>query len=253
VVPQLSYHLTSSVTVNGAPVSVDLPAAGLDWTGSPRFELGYRFPDSIGAVVGSFYNVTSQGTDSIAPFDAGGGAFLQSRLNMNVLDVDYVGANLCFAPLWDLQWRLGIRTAFIYADSQATGTFFSESSSDHFVGAGPHFGVEIIRALPKLPGFAVFGKLEGAVVIGQTSEHFQVTEHPPGDSSSFGDSRVTSGRSVPLLAFRTGISYSPPNYAPWIRFAFGYEVEEWWGMGNIAGNHVDLNVQGLFFRGEFRY
>jgi hypothetical protein len=234
-------------------VEVDVPASGLDWTGSPRFDLGYRFPNGIGSVVASYYNVTSQGSDSIPSFDPAGGAFLQSRLNMNVLDLDYLSANLCFAPLWDLQWRLGLRAAFIYTDTQATGAIFNATSSDNFVGAGPHFGVEIRRGLEFLPGLAVFGKLEGAVVIGQTSEHFQLSENLGGGATAFGANRITTDRSVPVLAFRTGISYTPANYAPWIRFAFGYEVEEWWGMGNTAGNHLDLNVQGLFFRGEFRF
>ena len=58
---------------------------------------------------------------------------------------------------------------------------------------------------------------------------------------------------MPVLDFQTGVSYAPPQCGSWFRFAFGYELEQWWGFGNVAGNHADLNVQGLFFRGEFRY
>jgi hypothetical protein len=253
LLPQLNYHLAAPVTVNGGPVLVNVPAAALDWTGAPRLELGYRFPDGIGAVAASFQNVTSQGTDSLAVFDAAGGAFLRTRLDMNIFDLDYRGADLALAPLWDLGWFAGVRTAFFYDDSRATGAVLNERSSDHFVGVGPHIGLEIRRGLEVAPGLAVFGRLEGGVIIGETSEHFEVTEQLGGGASAYNDSRISAARSAPVLTFRTGFSYAPPHTAPWFNFALGYELEQWWGLGSEAGNRADVNVQGFFFRGEFRY
>jgi hypothetical protein len=253
VVPDLNFHLSGPVAVNGGTTQVTLPAASLHWTGSPRFDLGYRFDDGLGALVASYQNVTSQGSANIDAFDPAGGAFIRTRLNMNVVDLDYLSTNLAFAPDWDLQWRLGVRIAAVYFDSQATGMVLDESSSDNFIGAGPHFGVYVQRHLDLVPGLAVFGSLDGAVVIGESSTNFQVSEQLGGGSSAFGANRISGGRSVPVLTFRTGVSYAPPQAAAWFRFAAGYEFEQWWGLGNVGDSHANLNVQGLFFRGEFRY
>jgi hypothetical protein len=253
VAPDLNYHLSGPVALKGGTTQVTVPAADLDWVGSPRFDLGYRFGDGLGALVGSYRNVTSQGSGNIDHFDPAGGAFIQSRLNMNVIDLDYVSTELAFAPEWDLTWQLGARLAFVYFDSRATGKIFDEASSDNFIGAGPHFGVAVRRNIDLVPGLAAFGSLDGAVVIGESSTHFQASEQLGGGAFTFNDNRISGGRSVPVLTFRTGLSYAPPASAPWFRFAFGYEFEQWWGLGNVGDSHADVNVQGLFFRGEFRY
>jgi hypothetical protein len=253
VQPHLNYQLSAPVTVGGITRTVNVPTARLDWTGSPRLDLGYRFPDAFGAVVASYRNITSDGGGSVSRFDGGGDATLLTRLNLNVLDLDYHGANLRLGELWDLDWQAGVRLAIIYVDTRATGRIFDDHTSDHFVGAGPHAGLGISRAFAFAPGLSAFGHLEAAGVIGSTSEHFESTERFAGGASVYGDNRIEGGRTVPELDFQVGLAYSPPQGDPWVRFAAGYEVEQWWGLGNIGGNRLDINIQGVFFRGEFHY
>jgi hypothetical protein len=252
IAPDLSVHLSGPVAVAGVSSPVQLPGADLNWTGALRLEVGYRFPDGA-SLVGAYRNVTASGTGGIANFDPAGGAFLRTRLNMNVFDFDYVSAEIPFSPLWDLQWRLGLRVAINYFDSQATGQVIAKDASSLFGGAGPHFGAEVRRALEVLPGLSAYGRLEGALVIGAVSQHFDEWVQLGGGSVTGGDSRSDGVRAVPVLGFETGLSYRPPLLSPWVRFAAGYEIERWWGLGNIGDSHADLTVQGLFFRGEFRY
>jgi hypothetical protein len=251
VQPHLRYDLSAPVTVGGVTMPVNVPAARLDWTGAPRFDLGYRFPDAYGAVVAAFRNITASGNGSTS--DVTGEATLHTRLDLDVLDLDYLGADLRLGRLWNLDWEAGVRLAFIYLDSEAKGAILDRRTSDHFIGAGPHAGIGISRAFAFAPGLSAFGHLEAAAVIGNASEHFEQTEHFPGGASAYGDNRIEGGRTVPVLDFHLGLAYSPPQLEQWVRFSAGYEVEQWWGLGNVGGNRADLNVQGVFFRGEFRY
>jgi hypothetical protein len=141
----------------------------------------------------------------------------------------------------------------VYFDSQANGAILDQVGSNHFVGVGPHFGVEVRRALEFAPGLAVFGRLDGAVVIGEASQHFHESVLLADGTTIPGDTRISNSRSVPVLNFQTGVSYTPPAAAPWFRFSFGYEIDQWWGLGNVHDSRADLTVQGLFFRSEFRY
>jgi hypothetical protein len=253
VSPELHYGLSAPVTVGGVVTQVQPPSTALDWTGVPVLEVGYRFGEGIGALAATYRNVTSEGTGIAPAFDAAGDATVRTRLNLNSLDLDYLSTELQFAQYWDLQWRLGARLAFAYFDSQATGAILAESGSSNFVGAGPHFGLEVRRSLEFAPGLAAFARLEGAVVLGTVSQHFEESVSAGGVVVTSGDSRISGGRSVPVLSFETGLSYTPAHYAPWFRFAFGYELDHWWGLGDLQGSRGDLTVQGLFFRGEFRF
>ena len=62
----------------------------LDWTVAPRFELGYRFPDSFGDFSASYRFLTSEGRGTA--INAFGAFDVRSRLDLNQLDLDYGSA-----------------------------------------------------------------------------------------------------------------------------------------------------------------
>jgi hypothetical protein len=232
---------------------VSLPYAHLAWTGSPRLELGYRFPENAGAALVSYRSVVSSGSSHLDDFDPLGTAFLHTRLNLNSLDIDYVGADLPFAPFWDLKWQLGVRVAGVYYSTQAVGQVREQRANNNFVGAGPHAAIGLERELEFLPGFAAYGRLDGAVVVGNDSQSFEETDLLPGGGQVGGASRFSETRSSPMLGLQLGLSYAPHCDPHWFRFSFGYQFEQWWGVGSAGGNHGDVRFQGLFFRGEFNY
>ena len=74
--------------------------ATLDWTVSPRFEVGYRLPSGFGEVDVAYRFLLAEGsgstTDPIAAPDAT--AALTSHLNINVGDVDYASRETSLGP-----------------------------------------------------------------------------------------------------------------------------------------------------------
>jgi hypothetical protein len=156
------------------------------------------------------------------------------------------------APFWDLSWSAGARIGTAYYDSQVTGRVVEQRVSNNFVSGGPHAGIELARQLDVVPGLALFGRLEGAVLIGEISQSFEETQTLFGAQVG-GATRLTHGQAVPVLSFLTGVSYTPPVQGRWLRFTLGYQFEQWWGLGDAGASHGDLTFQGIFFRGEFTF
>lgn len=252
VFPQLHGWLSGPVNVMGFQETVNLSSAGLDATGSPRVEVGYRLGDGMGAVAISYRSVVSQGGTNVANFDVFGQGYLQTRLNLNVVDIDYVSEAFNIAPFWDIGFRGGIRGAACYFDNQITGSFAQQQATNNFLGAGPHASIELGRALDMVPGLAVTAKLDGALLFGNISQSFEETLNFA-DGSVGGSNRYNSGAFVPTVTFNIGFSYTPPGAPKWARFGFGYQYEYWWDLGTRGDSQGDFSGNALYFRGEFNF
>src|SRR5438876_534657 len=69
--------------------------------------------------------------------------FLKGRLSLNVVAFDYASPAIALGTRWDLTWRVGVRLADVYFDSHVFGEFVDQRTSSHFVGAGPHAGIDL--------------------------------------------------------------------------------------------------------------
>jgi hypothetical protein len=237
---------------SGATYVVQLPTASLDWTVSPRFELGYRFPQGCGELLLSYRFLTTDGRQTLAGFDLDGGDVpLRSRLNVNVVDLDYASPEFSPLPHWNVQARLGARIATVYFDSLADGYYITEQTSNNFVGGGPHFGVDARRTLD-LPGLSFFSRIDGAVVIGRVHQSFEEAYVTADGSVVGGATDIHNTQGVPVLSFLAGLSWTPQSYH-WRRYSLGYVFEQWWGVGQAGLSHADLTSQGVFFRAEFSF
>jgi hypothetical protein len=253
VAPSIGGQLSAPVSVGGFTKTVSLPFTDLDWTGTPRLERGYRFSDELGSFVAAYRSVVSEGGTDLYGFDPLGPAFLKSRLNLNAVDLMYASPALTLDPVWDLRWDLGVRIAGVYYDTAATGEILSQSTSNNFVGAGPRFGVDVRRHLEAAPGLALYGRLETGVMFGTATQSFEEVISVGGVPLLGGATRFSDGTSVPMFGLQLGASYSPPQECGWLRFTFGYQFEQWWDVGGVGSSAGDVQFQGLFFRGEFRY
>lgn len=251
--PHIGGRLAGGASVLGVPQLVSLPNADLDWTGSPKLEIGYRIPDGGGELIVGYRSVVSEGAGTLFGFDRSGAAFLESRLNANLIDLDYHTGPLVLAPCWDVSFRAGAKVAAVYYDTRATGPVVGQRVSSNFVGAGPHAGLEVSRDLDLVPGLAAFGRLDGAVVFGEVSQSFEETMLVNRRTLVGGASNHSEGQAVPVLTFLAGLSYTPQSTGRWIRFSGGYQFEQWWGIGDAGSSTGDLRMQGLFFRGEFNF
>ena len=235
---------------DGTPISFAAPHTSLNFTVSPRLEVGYRLPDNAGAFSLSYRFLNAQGTGTAA--DDSGPLSLRSRLALNVLDFDYSTARYSPLPRYNLKWRLGARLLTAFFDDRGQNAIFSESASNNFVGAGPHAGLDIEREIALVTGLALFGRVDGAVEVGQIRQRYRTDlTDASGDTTitTFGQNRTQSS---PNLTLEAGLSYSPPRM-DYLRFTAGYHFEHFWELGRDGPSRGDVQTQGGFLRGEFDF
>lgn len=236
----------------GTTFLVQLPTADLDWTVSPRFELGYRFAQGCGELLISYRFLTTEGRETLVGFDLDGSDVpLHSQLDLNVVDLDYATPEFSPLPHWNVQGKVGARIATVYFNSLADGFFIEDRTSNNFVGGGPHFGLDAWRMLD-WPGFSFFTRLDGAVVIGRVHQSFEESYVTTDGSVTGGATDVHNTQAVPIFSFLAGLSWTPHPYH-WSRYSLGYVFEQWWGVGDAGLSRADLTSQGVFVRAEFSF
>jgi hypothetical protein len=250
--PAIKNRLRGNVTLpDGTTDTVAVPAANLDWTVSPRFQLGYRLPDSQGEIVGGYRFVVSEGRGTAV--DTAGDSFnFRSRLNLNQFDLDYASARYSPGPFWDLKWVIGAQLATVFFDSRAENPFFEQHASNYFAGVGPHFGVDADRRFKLLEGLSAFGRMDGAVEIGQVRQHFHESAVQADGTVLNGDFSQQKTQTVPVLTLEGGLRYAPPRME-FLHLSTGYQFERWWRLGTVGDSRGELTTQGVFFRAEVDY
>lgn len=227
---------------------VSLPAAQLGWNVMPRVELGYRFGQGAGELLIGYRFLTVSGSDTSPAFDALGPATLRTHLSIHAIDLDYANHEYSLGPLWDMKWRAGVRIANVYSDSRAQGGLVGERTTDFFMGAGPHVGLDVRR---KLQGpFAAFGRVDASAPIGSVAETFEQTRRTAGPN--YAQTRLVSPGPLTTLNIQAGLNWQPqPN----LGVTAGYSLENWWDLVTFYGQHrgETIVLQGFFVRGEWKY
>ncbi len=245
---------------------VHVQEAGLDWTASPSLELGYRLPQGSGAILGVYRSVASQGNSELSGPNGAHGQ-LRSRLDLSVFDLDYASGeyNLEQWGEMDMRWKAGVRFASVFFDSRALtdplsppfGNTLEARTSNFFLGAGPHAGLEMI-AKTETPGLSLYVGLAGALVVGRISQSFEQLEVPPSADPSQRDRVIGAAaiqrdtHTVPVLNLEAGIRWTPGDPQR-LRFSLGYQYEYWWYVGQVGDSRAELRDQGVFCRCECNF
>jgi hypothetical protein len=256
VVPHIANKVTSLVTLtNGAVDPVHLPTADLDVRVMPKVELGYRLGQAGGELIFAYRFLAAEGRQTVAGTDLplfapGGGAALRSRLDLQVLDLDYASYEPSLGPSWDMKWRVGLRFVNCYADSQAFNALLRQQTTNRFWGVGPHAALDLRRCIAD-SGVALFGRMETSVPIGRAEQSYAETA-----VAANGQARLQQNMPILSLAFQAGVSWSPAG-GDRFRLTAGYTFEHWWDLGSIgvaAGSpREELSIQGGFLRAEWNY
>ncbi len=264
--PHVKNHVTNFVQVGTrAPDIVGLPGAPLDVAVSPRFEVGYRLPSGFGEFVLGYQFLTSRGSGTTPGMDAL--AALHSRLDINEWNLDYASREWSLWPCWDMKWRFGLRAESIYFDSHAAeppaaaaagSGIFAEATSNRFIGAGPHLGLELDRRFDEY-GLALIARIDGWISLGQVRQAF-VEQSISRDANGVplaGRTVTLEGQAVPQLNVRAGLRWQPPRWHYTYLFV-GYQYEYWWNAGRNSDtifptSRGELNDQGLFLRVEINF
>jgi hypothetical protein len=260
--PHVKNRLNSMVTVEQTPRSimalgntaqaVQLPGAELDWTVAPRFEVGYRLPEGFGEFLLGYRLLNSDGTASLPGFDAAGAGSLQTRLSVQMWTLDYANNELSLQPYLDLRWKVGVQLGSAYFDNQARGLLTQGRTSNFFLGAGPHAGLELGRRVRGVPGLALVTRMEGTVFLGRIKDRFEMTNQTDLGPVS-GAATVRGSQATPWLHLQAGVSYTPPWADKRLAFDVGYDWEEWWLIGRTGDSRGDLWANGIFFRAAWNY
>lgn len=248
----LSDHVSSGTPLAPAFTSpVRLPIASLDWTVSPRFEIGYHLPGGRGDVrIGYRFLITSGSEDVF-------GGRLRSRLDLNAIDLDYVSPEWLvdnpLGPLRDLRLICGVRIATAYFDSTLVGGPATDSRfRSQFVGAGPRFGLEWRKPIRSSP-LELYSRFETSGVLGGTRQSFaQSAPDALGRVVSAARTLGSQSDGVAVLGVEVGLAWRPAPGGR-ARFVTGYQFEQWWNIGRTDTSAADLTIQGIFWRGEWRY
>jgi hypothetical protein len=259
VYPVLKDRITNDNVVLPSGNQLRVPSTSLDLTVSPKFEFGYRLPDSAGLFAVSLRWLTSQGDGS--QVFAGMAVGVHTRLALEILDLDYGTTKYEVAPHWSIAWRVGARLSDIYFDSSIHSVALSQSASNYFLGAGPHVALDTERSVELIHGLSLFGRLDGAVMIGQTKQDYREYVLLPDGTTVFSSVFPRHTQTVPNLGVQAGVSYVPPIFTN-VKFTTGYQFEAYWSLGqfglvppnnNLSGSRGELYSHGWFLRGQIDF
>jgi hypothetical protein len=248
--PHVNNQLTGVVTAGLRTNTVALPSTDLHWAVSPRFEVGYRFDQAAGEVTLAYRFLNSYGSANVANFDdLGSPGALRSRLNMNVVDLDYGQQENSLLPGFEMKWRVGVRLATLFFDTEASSSLLEQHESNHFAGAGPHLSLELWRPFWNRQA-GVFVKVEGAGVLGTVDQRFEETVANPIGVPAAGEIRQSQFMPTFTLSVQAGLDWTPTD--AW-RFTAGYTYEQWWDATFVNNSRGDVLLQGIFLRAEWKY
>jgi hypothetical protein len=232
---------------DGSLYTYNTPGVSLGTTAAPRFDIGRRFADDWGAFVFSYRFISATGTGGSA--DAYGPLTAQSRLDMNVFDLDYVSAPLSPCSRFFVQYRLGVRLEEVDFRNQVTdGQGFFETADSRFFGAGPHAALTVGREIAAIRGLSLFATADAALAFGRVRQHFSELYN---DGSFYPFSQCGSQMS-PNFTAQAGVSYTP-SCMPYLRLLAGFQCERFWNVGKTGGSEADVQDIGGFVGGVLNF
>lgn len=230
---------------NNSPIgpkatSLNIPAAGLDWTASPRVFFGYRLPSGFGEFMVAYRHLASSGSSSVP--DTNGPIGLGTRFAFEQLDLDYNTRQLSLWPNCDMKWTLGLRNMWLFYDTQASqpfdqaaggsGVAFARASNNSW-GIGPHAALELNHRLGD-SGWSILLRTDFGVSYTNVYDQWNTvsttlgpTGHPlPGQTNSFGH------QMIPQINGRAGLSWKP-DPTSLTRLFVGYQYEVFWDLNRL--------------------
>jgi hypothetical protein len=254
--PILKASITTNSGVATSGNTFQVPSVDLGLAVSPKFEFGYRLPDSCGlfAVSYRFLVTDGTGTETIAgnPFD------IHTRLTVQIVDLDYGTAPYEISPGYFIAWRLGARVADIFYDAQLQNPNLVQQGSNTYIGTGPHGRLDVERRIEAVRGLSLFGRLDASVLIGQITQRFHEYVTQPDGSTLASELTSRHSQSCPNLLVQAGISYVPPIFTN-IKFTTGYQFEDYFYLGQFNSNGMpgssrgQLYSNGWFVRGQIDF
>jgi hypothetical protein len=259
--PHVSNGVHDTVTLGGVTSQVKLGTTRLDWTGSPRVELGYRLPDGFGEFDFSYRFIGSDGNGIVFGPGAApdGPAAIHSRLDIQEAELSYASNEISICSWWS-KWHFGLRGTDIFFDSRADETkaaaalgsgIFERRMNNNYWGLGPSWTLDLERRIGD-SAFTVVGRLDGAFFIGEDRQGF----FEVANSGATAQTIRSNPQPAPTANWSLGVAWRPPSCQA-LRCFIGYQGEGWWQFGEIfgasSGSNAQIYTEGVLFRIDYNY
>ncbi len=261
-------NIPTSNSIGGRSTIVNLPSANLDWTASPRIFAGYRLPSGFGEFMVSYRSLGTTGGGIIPSGNTP--LALNSRFAFQMLDFDYNSRQLSLGPQWDMKWSVGLRSLFLFFDSQAfrpltqsaAGGVFQASEFNNLYGLGPHAVLDLSRRLGS-SGWSIEMRTDVAGTFDYVTNGWQTSSSPLGPNGRplLGQTRVFGHQAAPMINGRLGLGWQPSPTSLTRVFA-GYQYEVIWDLNRVPQSNNTPVVppslgqywsQGIVLQATFRY
>ena len=145
--------------------------------------------------------------------------------------------------MWGMKWRIGLRYADVFFDSQADeplaaaaagSGIFERSISNNFWGIGPHAALELnTRRNPW--GLGWVGRLDTALLFGEVRATIcrGIDDARSRRLPLSGETHLVNAQQVPMLSGFLGLDWRPPC-RPNLDILLGYTAEYWWNVGRLS-------------------
>ena len=182
-----------------------------------------------------------------------GGVNVASRLSVNTFDLDYGSWEPLTVLGVDMKWRVGVRTLLEYNDSQASNGTLAQTTSNYYLGGGPHAMVDFSRPIHGT-GLALFARIEAAIVFGVLNQNYTENVTTAG-VPDFGQTQDHNYTQITSVGFQAGATWTP-QWNPKFQVTAGYIFEHFWDLGSLATGTAareELEINGGFVRLEWNY
>jgi len=244
----LKPHVDYGLRVNDGVPSImgnytNLVTVPLDWTVSPKLEVGFRLPDSGGAFLVGYRYLSTEGTGTV------GDLAVRSRMTLNQVDLVYQTERIRPFGNWFVHGRIGGRIVGNFYDTRNIDGNFTQSASNYFYGGGLLGSFDIEREFEWVPGLALYGNMESGIIIGRVNQKFRSTLQTP--MGEFGELVEQRGsQALQSYQFQLGLSYVPPAWNT-VRIRAAYQYETWIDVGQLQQSNLDWNAHGAVLRLEW--
>jgi hypothetical protein len=259
----------NSNPIGSKATSLNIPAALLDWTASPRVFAGYRLPAGFGEFMVAYRHLGTSGSGSVP--DTNGPVNLNTRFAFDTIDIDYNSRELSLWPQWDMKWTLGLRNMFLFYDTQVTQPFSQASASNgiafarasnNVYGIGPHAALELNRHLGD-SGFSLYFRTDFGAIFSYNWDQWNTVSTAlgpngrplPGQTNSFGH------QMIPQINGRAGVTWQPSPTSG-ARVFVGYQYEVFWDLNRVPQSNGTAFVppslgqywsQGIVLQGTIKW
>src|SRR5262249_36804933 len=203
------------------------------FTVSPQIRLGaFRFGPSYGELEMAYRFLASTGEQTVTGFDGPGNGVLRSRLNLQIVRLDYAKDEFALGADTFLRWQAGLLLQACFFDNQLQTATLFEQARNSFYGAGPHAGLSISRRLGN--EVCVYGRGEGALAVGyNTVQNFVVGIRGANNLPNSGSANQEESHISPSFVVEAGLAWKPSRL-PTSTFKGGYQFMQWYNLGRVG-------------------